>query len=61
MANVDIEGLRRARAKESDNQHTGRGQRGFNLKFGTKGTGRIHGNGNGGGGINRSVKPTSQH
>lgn len=61
MANVDLEGIARARAKEMDNQHSGRGQKGFVHKFGTKGTGRVNGNGTEGGGINRSVRPTPQN
>jgi hypothetical protein len=61
MANVDTEGIARARAKEQDNQHTGRGKMGFVCKPGTRGTGRVTGNGTQGGGINRSVRPTPQH
>lgn len=61
MANVDSEGIARARAKETDNQHSGRGERGFVHKFGTRGTGRSKGNGTSGGGINRSLKSHPQH
>jgi len=61
MANVDSEGIKRAISKETDNQHMGRGQRGFVHVSGTKGTGRVHGNGTSGGGINRSTKPTAQN
>lgn len=61
MANSDPQGIARARAKENDNQHTGRGQRGFVHVSGTKGTGRTRGNGTSGGGINRATKPTMQN
>jgi hypothetical protein len=61
MANVDLEGLKRIPAKEIDNQHTGRGVRGFVHKMGTKGTGRVHGNGTEGGGVNRSTNSHPQN
>ena len=59
-ANVDSEGISRARSKEMDNQHTGRGKKGFVHKFGTKGTG-MDGNGTKSGGINRPTSPTPQN
>ena len=66
MAQVDIEGLKRIPGKEMDNQHEGRGKRGFGNfgqghTAGTRGTGRVHGNGTQGGGINRSTVSTPQN
>jgi len=57
----DNAGIARAKSKEVDNQHQGLGVRGFVQKFGTKGTGRIHGNGTDGGGINRAVQTHDQN
>lgn len=56
-ANVDDKGQGRIASKEMDNQHSGRGKKGFVHKFGTKGTG-MDGNGTKSGGINR---PTNSH
>lgn len=62
MANVDTEGLARISGKEIDNQHTGRGKRGFVYApaYGTKGTGH-DGNPGKAGGINRATKTHPQH